>query len=86
MLDVVLQWKQMKITLFIPKIKLCWELKKTERKNMMLISWKQTFYVPLRRNWTKQYKLSIVLHQGNSEFFSDSLSFHVWIFKSNNLK
>lgn len=62
----------MKITLFIPKIKLCWELKKkkkkeTERKNMMLISWKQTVYVPLRRNWTKQYKLSIVLHQGTMD-------------------
>lgn len=69
-----------------PQDKIVLGAEETERKNMMLISWKQTFYVPLRRNWTKQYKLSIVLHQGNSEFFSDSLSFHVWIFKSNNLK
>lgn len=26
-------------------------------ENVMLISWKQTFYVPLHRDWTKQYKV-----------------------------
>lgn len=54
-------WVQMegkKITLFIPKIKLCQDKKKKRReRNVMQISWKQTFYVPLLRDWTKQYKV-----------------------------
>lgn len=28
-----------------------------KEKNTMLISWKQTSYVPLHRDWTKQYKV-----------------------------
>lgn len=52
-----------KIILFIPKIKLCQDQKKKKEKrkrrerNVMQISWKQTFYVPLLRDWTKQYKV-----------------------------